>query len=164
MNVIKRAGVRRLFLLAPFVLLILLVIAISGPISSGGAYGVSDPVPPPIPGFFPAPLPGPGSYSQIMSVYDVDNLLANNANKGHVHIIDVRSQFEYLSDVCPMQIALGLPLYTVTNVGHPVWNWPDGTHEEAYSDPYWIGYHWAGVPYGSTWPVGWRPRGWAPGC
>ena len=45
----------------------------------------------------------------------------------NVRIIDVRSQFECLADVCPMQVALGLLTYIVTNVGHPIWNWPDGT-------------------------------------
>lgn len=158
MKVVTRVGKRRLLVLAPFALLIILVIAISGPVTSGGAYGLSEPLPPPVPGFTPAPLPGPGSFNSIVLVSDVDALLANNANHGNaiapnVHIIDVRSSFEYLADVCPMQIALGLPLYTVTNVGHPVWSWPDGTHEEAISDPFWIGFHWDGVPYASLWNI-----------
>jgi rhodanese-related sulfurtransferase len=157
MKVFKRVGARRLLVLAPLALLIILAIAISGPITSGGAYGLGEPLPPPVPGFTPAPLPGPGSFNSIILVSDLDALLANDANHGNtgttpnVHIIDVRSNFEYLSDVCPMQIALGLPLYTDTNTGHPVWNWPDSTYEEAISDPYWIGYHWAGVPFASLW-------------
>lgn len=62
----------------------------------------------------------------------MDTLLADNANHGNAvapnfHIIDVRSSFEYLGDVCPMQIALGLSTYSVTNVGHPSWNWPGTT-------------------------------------
>jgi len=158
MKVIKRAGARKLFMLVPFALLIVLVIAISGPVTSGGAYGLSEPLPPPVPGFTPAPLPGPGSFNSIVTVDTVDAALADPANHGNavapnVHIIDVRSSFEYLADVCPMQIALGLPIYTVTNVGHPSWNWPDSTHEEAISDPYWIGFHWDGVPYASLWNI-----------
>ena len=159
MKVVQRAGARRMLLLAPFALIIILVIAISGPISSGfGAYGIGTPLPPPVPGFTPAPLPGPGSFNSIVSVTDVDALIANPANHGNavapnVHLIDVRSSFEYLADVCPMQIALGLPLYTVTNTGHPVWTNPGGSHEEAYSDPYWIGFHWDGVPYFSLWNI-----------
>ena len=138
MKVLKKVGTRRLFMLVPFALLIIFVIALSGPIASGGAYGLNEPLPPPVPGFTPAPLPGPGSFNSIVTVDTVDAALADNANHGNavapnVHIIDVRSSFEYLADVCPMQIALGLPLYTVTNVGHPVWNWPDSTHEEAIS-------------------------------
>jgi rhodanese-related sulfurtransferase len=156
MKVIKRVGTRKFLVLVPLALLVVLVIAISGPITSGGAYGLGEPLPPPVPGFTPAPLPGPGSFNSIILVSDLDALLANDANHGNavdpnVHIIDVRSNFEYLADVCPMQIALGLPLYTDTNTGHPVWNWPDSTYEEAISDPYWIGYHWAGVPYASLW-------------
>ena len=149
MKVFKRVGTRRMYVLVPLALLIILAIAISGPITSGGAYGLGEPLPPPIPGFWPAPLPGPGSFNSIVLVSDVDALLATDANHGNavnpnVHMIDVRSQFEYLADVCPMQIALGLPTYNVTNVGHPVWTWPDGTYEEAYSNPYWIGYHTTG--------------------
>jgi len=145
-------------MLAPFALIVIFVIAMSGPVSSGGAYGLNEPLPPPVPGFTPAPLPGAGSFNSIVTVDTVDAALADNANHGNavapnVHIIDVRSSFEYLADVCPMQIALGLPIYTVTNVGHPVWNWPDGTYEEAYSDPYWIGFHWDGVPYYSLWNI-----------
>ncbi len=160
MKVFGKIGVRRLILLAFFALIVILAVAMSGPVSSGGAYGlnVGDPLPPPVAGFTPAPLPGAGSFNSIVNVSAVDALLANNTNHGNavapnVHVIDVRSSFEYLADVCPMQIALGLPIYTVTNVGHPVWNWPDGTHEEAYSDPYWIGFHWDGVPYYSLWNI-----------
>ncbi|MHB1326372.1 MAG: rhodanese-like domain-containing protein [Thermoleophilia bacterium] len=158
MKVVKRVGSRRFLMLVPFALLIIFVVAMSGPIASGGAYGLSEPLPPPVPGFTPAPLPGPGSFNSIVTVAMVDALLADNANHGNavapnVHIIDVRSSFEYLADVCPMQIALGLPTYSVTNVGHPSWNWPDATHEEAMSDPYWIGFHWAGVPYASLWNI-----------
>ena len=179
MKVVQKVGVRRWLLMAPFALIIILVIAISGPISSGGAYGLGTPLPPPVPGFTPAPLPctGPGSevrgtlgnppacngtteisFNSIVPNTTVDALIANPANHGNavapnVHLIDVRSSFEYLSDVCPMQIALGLPLYTVTNVGHPVWTNPGGSHEEAYSDPYWIGFHWDGIPYFSLWNI-----------
>ncbi len=158
MKVLKRVGTRRLLMLLPFALLIIFVVAMSGPIASGGAYGLSEPLPPPVPGFTPAPLPGSGSFNSIVTVDMVDALLADNANHGNavapnVHIIDVRSSFEYLADVCPMQIALGLPTYSVTNVGHPSWNWPDATHEEAMSNPYWIGFHWNGVPYASLWNI-----------
>ena len=158
MKVLQRVGVRRMLMLAPFALVIILVIAVSGPISSGGAYGLGTPLPPPVPGFTPAPVPGPGSFNSIITNADVDALIANPANHGNavapnVHLIDVRSSFEYLADVCPMQIALGLPIYTVTNSGHPVWTNPDGSHEEAYSDPYWIGFHWDGVPYASLWNI-----------
>ncbi len=158
MKVLQRVGVRRSLLLASFALIVIFVVAMSGPVSSGGAYGLSEPLPPPVPGFTPAPLPGAGSFNSIITVATVDTMLANNANHGNavapnVHIIDVRSSFEYLADVCPMQIALGLPTYTVTNTGHPSWSWPDGTHEEAFSDPYWIGFHWDGVPYASLWNI-----------
>lgn len=170
MKVLKRVGAHRVFMMAPFALLVILVIALNGPISSGGAYGLTEPLPPPVPGFTPAPLPcsaaadpvacnaNGDSFNEIVTVDMVDALLADNANHGNpvapnVHIIDVRSSFEYLADVCPMQIALGLPTYSVTNVGHPSWNWPDATHEEAISDPYWIGFHWNGVPYASLWNI-----------
>lgn len=170
MKVLKRVGTRRLLMLLPFALLIIFVVAMSGPIASGGAYGLSEPLPPPVPGFTPAPLPcsaaadpaacnaNGDSFNEIVTVGMVDALLADNANHGNavapnVHIIDVRSSFEYLADVCPMQIALGLPTYSVTNVGHPSWNWSDATHEEAISDPYWIGFHWNGVPYASLWNI-----------
>lgn len=152
----KRAlRARNILVLAPLVLIIVLMLATTGAFTGNAAattYSLP-PLPPPVPGFFPAPLPGPGSYTEILTVDEVDALLADNANKGNVHLIDVRSSFEYLADVCPMQVALGLPLYTVTNTGHPVWNWPDGTHEEAYSNPYWIGFHWDGVPYASLWNI-----------
>ncbi|MBE0428726.1 MAG: rhodanese-like domain-containing protein [Thermoleophilia bacterium] len=146
---------RTILVMAPLFLMVILMLASdSGLNGSAAASSYSLPLPPPpVPGFFPAPEPGPGSYAQLVTVYDVDALLADNGNKGRVHMIDVRSSFEYLADVCPMQIALGLPLYTETNVGHPVWNWPDGTYEEAYSNPYWIGFHWAGVPYASLWNI-----------
>lgn len=67
---------------------------------------MTEPLPPPVPGFTPAPLPGPGSFNSIVTVDTVDALLADNANHGNavapnVHIIDVRSSFEYLADVCP---------------------------------------------------------------
>jgi len=158
MKVFKKVGARRLFMMVPFILLIIFVVALSGPITLGGAYGLSEPLPPPVPGFTPAPLPGPGSFNSIVTVAMVDALLADNANHGNavapnVHIIDVRSSFEYLADVCPMQTALGLPTYTVTNTGHPSWNWPDATPEEAFSNPYWIGFHWNGVPYASLWNI-----------
>lgn len=147
---------RNLLVLAPLVLMIALFVAASGPISTGAAswaYTSLPSIPPPVPGFWAAPTPP--AFAQIDTTADVDALLANNANHGNtgttpnVHLIDVRSSFEYINDVCPMQIALGLPLYTVTDVGHPVWNWPDGTHEEAYSDGYWIGFYWAGSPIGT---------------
>ena len=161
MKVIARSTLRprSLLLLLPLVAIVVIMIATSGPLDSASATTYTlPPVPPPVPGFTPAPLPGPGSYTEILLPSQVDALLANDANHGNatapnVHLIDVRSSFEYLSDVCPMQIALGMPLYTVTNVGHPVWHWPDGTYEEAYSDPYWIGFHWDGVPYVSLWNI-----------
>jgi len=155
MKVLKGARARRLCLLGSFALMVLFVIALSGPIASGSAYAPPGAaIPPPVTGFTPAPVPP--AFNTILTTHDVDALLANNANHGNavapnVHIIDVRSQFEYLADVCPMQIALGLPTYNVTNVGHPIWHWPDGTYEESYSDPYWIGFYWAGVPYASLW-------------
>ena len=114
MKVFKRVGTRKILVLVPLALLVILAIAISGPITSGGAYGLGEPLPPPVPGFTPAPVPP--AFNSIITVSDLDALLANNANHGNpdpipnVHIIDVRSNFEYLSDVCPMQIALGLPL------------------------------------------------------
>jgi rhodanese-related sulfurtransferase len=151
----KRARLQYLMAAAPVILIMAIVIATSGSFSGSAAattYSLP-PIDPPVPGFFPAPMPGPGSYTEIVTADEVDVLLADNANKGNVHLIDVRSSFEYLADVCPMQIALGLPLYTETNTGHPVWNWPDGTHEEAFSNPYWIGFHWAGTPYASLWNI-----------
>ncbi len=164
MKVLKRVGARRILLMAPFALLVILVIAVSGPIASGGAYGINDPMPPPVPGFTPAPVPP--AYNAVVGIDiahsgepSVVNMLADptlygNAIAPNVHVIDVRSSFEYLADVCPMQIALGLPLYTVTNVGHPMWANPvTGAPERAYSDPYWIGFNWDGVPYYSLWNI-----------
>lgn len=147
---------RNLLVMMPLVLIVILTMATSGPVSSGAADATYlPPVPPPVPGFWPAPTPP--AFAGLLTVGEVDALLADNNNHGHtdgtpnVHMIDVRSSFEYQADVCPMQIALGLPIYTVTNVGHPVWTWPDGTYEEAYADPYWIGFWWAGTPYASMW-------------
>ena len=162
MKVLSRrtSRTRTILVLAPLVLIIIFMIATSGMFSGSASATMYTlpPLPPPVPGFTPAPVPGPGSFTEIIIVSEADVLLANNANHGNVvapnvHFIDVRSSFEYLADVCPMQIALGLPLYTVTNTGHPAWNWPDGTHEEAYSNPYWIGFHWNGVPYASLWNI-----------
>ncbi|MFA6001660.1 MAG: rhodanese-like domain-containing protein [Thermoleophilia bacterium] len=151
MKVFKKAGARRLFMMVPFVLLVIFVIALSGPISSGGAYAPGVPIPPPGP--FPA-APTPPAFDSYVDRAELDGILANGANQGNVHIMDVRSSFEYLADVCPMQTALGMPTYDVTNVGHPVWNWgaaapnnvatPGPTYEEAYSNPYWIGFYFAG--------------------
>lgn len=156
----KACRPKHLLVLAPLVAIIVLLLATSGPFSSNAAATMYSlpPLPPPVPGFTPAPLPGPGSFTEILTAAEVDVLLADNANHGNatapnVHLIDVRSSFEYLADVCPMQIALGLPIYTTTNTGHPLWSWPDGTPEEAYSDPYWIGFHWGGVPYADLWNI-----------
>src|SRR5665811_1375741 len=151
MKVYKKVGIRRIFIMVPFVLLVIAVIALSGPISSGGAYAPGGPIPPPGP--FPA-APVPPAFDDYVDRAELDAILANGANQGTVHILDVRSSFEYLADVCPMQTALGMPTYDVTNVGHPVWNWgaaapnnvatPGPTYEEAYSNPYWIGFYFAG--------------------
>lgn len=72
-------------------------------------------------------------------------ILQDSANKGRVHIIDVRTNYENQGDACPMQIVLGMPIYTETNAGHPIWQWPDGTLEESYSVPFFIGFYWAGT-------------------
>lgn len=156
---------RALMVLAPLVLMIVLLVAASGPgsfVGTASAFTSTATVPPPGP-FPPTPKPeGPDNidgnaddyYDAYIDVNDLDALLANDANRGTTHIIDVRSSFEYLADVCPMQIALGMPTYNVTNVGHPVWDWPgpdgipgngDDVYEEAYADGYWIGFYFAGT-------------------
>lgn len=153
MKALKKVGGRRLFLLAPLTLIIVFILATSIPFISGiaGAYTPGGPVPPPGP--FPA-APMPPAFDDFVDMTELNALLANGANQGNVHLIDVRSSFEYVADVCPMQIALGMPTYDVTNVGHPAWNWgaaapnnpatPGPTYEEAYANPYWIGFYFAG--------------------
>jgi rhodanese-related sulfurtransferase len=154
MKVLKKAGGRKLMLLIPLALVIVFIMATSVPFLSGiaGAYSPGDPVPPPGP--FP-PAPTPPLFDDYVDRAELDAILANPANQGEVHLIDVRSSFEYLADVCPMQTALGMPTYDFTNIGHPVWNWgggatdpvtPGPTYEEAYSNPYWIGFYFAGSP------------------
>ncbi|MHB0916037.1 MAG: rhodanese-like domain-containing protein [Thermoleophilia bacterium] len=155
MKALKKVGGRRLFLLVPLTLIIVFMLATSVPFVSGiaGAYSPGDPVPPPGP--FPA-APTPPAFDDYVDMTELNGILANGANQGNVHLIDVRSSFEYLADVCPMQTALGMPTYDFTNVGHPVWNWgnptpsspatPGPTYEEAFSNPYWIGFYFAGSP------------------
>lgn len=110
----------------------------------------------PWPGYWNPPTPcnadpwGPpfDGYIKADELYNGSGtgLLQDEANKGRVHIIDVRTNFENQGDVCPMQQVLGLPLYTETNAGHLIWQWPDGTWEEPYSVPFFIGFYWAGTP------------------
>lgn len=154
MKVLKKVGGRRLLLLVPLALIVVFILATGAPFMSGiaGAYTPYDPVPPPGP--FPA-APTPPAFDGYVNMTELNTMLADPANQGNLHLLDVRSSFEYLADVCPMQIALGMPTYDVTNVGHPVWNWgaaptdpavPGPTYEEAYSNPYWIGFYFAGSP------------------
>ena len=69
MKLLNRVGVRRLVLMAPFALLIIFAIAVSGPVTLGGAvaYGPpGTPIPPPVPGFWAAPVPP--AFNAILSV------------------------------------------------------------------------------------------------
>lgn len=153
MKVLKKVGGRRLLLLVPLALIVVFVLATSVPFMSGiaGAYSPGDPVPPPGP--FPA-APVPPAFDGYVNMDELNAMLADSGSQGNVHLIDVRSSFEYVADVCPMQIALGMPTYDVTNIGHPAWNWgeadptatatPGSTYEEAYANPYWIGFYFAG--------------------
>lgn len=154
MKVLKKAGARKVAILVPLALVVVFILATSVPYLSSiaGAYSPGDPVPPPGP--FPA-APVPPAFDGYVDRNELDAMLGDPANQGDIHLIDVRSSFEYLADVCPMQTALGMPTYDFTNVGHPVWNWGGGptdpavagpTYEEAYSNPYWIGFYFAGSP------------------
>lgn len=145
---------RNLLVLMPLVFMFLLLVAMSAPVAVADHYSPSYNVPPPGP--FP-PAPQPPNYTGYVDIAELlgPDYLGAPANQGSVHILDVRSSFEYLADVCPMQIALGMPTYPTTNTGHPTWNWADPTdatptvdaqYEEAYAIPYWIGFYFAGSP------------------
>lgn len=146
----KAFRARNLLVLAPLALIVIFLLATSGPVSVGAAFVPSAAVPPPGP--FP-PAPQPPNFDGYVDMTDLNGLLANDANRGTTHLIDVRSSFEVVADVCPMQVALMMPVYPTTNTGHPVWNWPgpdgipgngDDVYEEAYTDNYWIGFYFAG--------------------
>lgn len=164
MKVISKKTFRKksLLVLVPMVFMLILLVATSGQVAVGAHYVPAYNVPPPGP-FPPAPKAfadndsdGNPNYTGYVSVAELvgPSYLGTPGNQGTVHIIDVRSSFEYLADVCPMQIALGMPTYPTTNVGHPVWNWAapsgpatvDAQYEEAYSASYWIGFYFAGYP------------------
>lgn len=72
-------------------------------------------------------------------------LLQSQANKGRVHVIDVRVPQEDITGIAPCLTALGIPTYNETNLGHPIWQWPDGSWEESYFVPVFAGYSWAGT-------------------
>lgn len=72
-------------------------------------------------------------------------LLQDQANKGKVHVLDVRVPQEDVTGIAPCLTALGIPTYNNTNLGHPIWQWPDGSWEESFFAPVFAGYSWAGT-------------------
>jgi rhodanese-related sulfurtransferase len=94
----------------------------------------------------PADLPFDG-YVKPDELINAGNtgLLQDNANKGTVHIIDVRTPQEDVDGDAPCFNLFGLPVYSVSNAQHPVWTWPDGTPEESYQVPFFNSVYYAGT-------------------
>ena len=126
------------------------------PISSPWGSGYWDPPNPcqgdpwgmnfnPVTGEDPPDLPFDG----YVKANDLKNgstgLLDDLNNKGKVHIIDVRTPQEDNDGAAPCFYLFGLPAYTITNLGHPVWQWPDLTYEESFQVPFFNGFYFAGT-------------------